>query len=168
MFWKPNEYHKNVSTINWEKLKQQGFNVVVFDIDNTLDLPDKETTITKELLDYIDKVNSFGFEIIFFSNNTQERVDSFGKHFKHQCIANAKKPFRKNYKKFFVDREVDKIVFVGDKIVTDVIGGNLHGGYTILVDPLTLQKKYWYTKVMTFVENFFRKVSCFEKGNYYE
>lgn len=150
------------------KIKTTRIDVVVFDIDNTLDLPDKETTITKELLDYINKVNSFGFKIIFFSNNTQERVDTFGKHFEYQCIANAKKPFRKNYKKFFANHEADKIVFVGDKIVTDVIGGNLHGGYTILVDPLTLQKKYWYTKIMTFVENCFRKVSRFEKGNYYE
>lgn len=168
MIWKPNEYHKNVSSINWDKLKQQGFTIVVFDIDNTLDLPDKETIITDDLLKYIDMVSSFSFEIIFFSNNTDDRVASFGKHFSHPCIANARKPFRKNYKSNFKDKDASKMVFVGDKIVTDVIGGNLHGGYTILVDPLTTQKKYWYTKIMTFVENVFRKIFRFEKGKYYE
>ena len=59
-------------------------------------------------------------------------------------------------------------MFVGDKIVTDVIGGNLFRGYTILVDPLTKKKKYWYTKFMNGVEAAFMWMTGFKRGRYYE
>lgn len=168
MFIKPNEYHKTVATIDWNKLYGQGYRIAVFDIDNTLDLPDKETKITKALIEYIATVEQAGFEVMFMSNNHDERVQSFTKHFPNRYQANSHKPFPPGYKRFLKSYDLHSTVFVGDKIVTDIIGGNWCKGYTILVDPLTTQKKYWYTKFMNGCESIFRTITGFKKGDYYE
>lgn len=168
MLIKPHEYHKDVSSINWQKLYNQGKRVAVFDIDNTLDLPDKETIVSPELKAYINKVETIGFEVYFMSNNHEDRVVSFTRNFCNKYSYDANKPFQKSYKTLLKDVDNKTVVFVGDKIVTDVIGGNLFKGYTILVDPLTKKKKYWYTKFMNSVEVAFMWMTGFKKGRYYE
>ena len=150
MLIKPHEYHKDVSSINWQKLYNQGKRVAVFDIDNTLDLPDKETIVSPELKVYINKVETIGFEVYFMSNNHEDRVVSFTKNFSNKYSYDSNKPFQKSYKTLLKDVDNKTIV------------------YTILVDPLTKKKKYWYTKFMNSVEAAFMWMTGFKRGRYYE
>lgn len=168
MIIKPNEYHKNVTTINWKRLYAQGYNTIVFDIDNTLDIPDKQTIKSVKLEKFLKDIEMLGFDIYFMSNNHQDRVESFTNHYNYKYSYDSKKPFQKKYHKLLEEKNPGEVIFVGDKIVTDIIGGNLFRGYTILVDPLTQSKKYWYTKFMNFVEEIFRTITGFKKGSYYD
>ena len=167
---KSNEYHKNLSTINWGKLKEKEFKLLCIDLDNTLDFPDRETKyISPDLRLLLKEIDLLGFELIIFSNNYEERVKSFADLTGYKYISYARKPFPKNYKHKYLNKYNKKeIVFIGDKIITDVIGGNLFGGYTILVDPLTKDKKHWYTKIMSLIENTFRGITRFKKGCYFD
>ena len=59
-------------------------------------------------------------------------------------------------------------VFIGDKIVTDVIGGNRFGSLTILVDPLYPLPDKWYTIIMHNIEKVITWIVGFKRGKYYE
>lgn len=164
MFYKPNEYHKDIRTINFKKLYKENA-IICFDLDNTLDIPDSGNEMDLQLEKYLTNLKNLGYKIIIFSNNDEGRVKKFVNH-KFEYYHTVKKPFQKNYKKILKGNK--NVIFVGDKIVTDIIGGNIYGGYTILVDPISPAKKEWYTKIMVFSENIFRTITRFKKGDYFE
>ena len=61
-----------------------------------------------------------------------------------------------------------EVAFIGDKIVTDVIGGNIFGSTTILVDPIIKGNTHWYTFIMNSSEKIFNTIINFKRGKYYE
>ena len=170
--FKPNGYYKHVKDIDYNKLKKQGIKLLAFDLDNTLDIPDIMTKdILPEVSSTLDTLEKEGFDIFIISNNKiQGRVESFAKLRKYEYLEWARKPFLGQYKKSEYINKYNKneICFIGDKIVTDVIGGRRFGSHTILVDPLDDKTVHWYTKIMTFSENLFSKIIGFKRGNYYE
>jgi len=170
--FKPNIYVENVHKINYEKLAKSNIKLVCFDLDNTLDEPD---IITKEkdleLKKLFDEIEKLGIKIYIISNNSiKGRVDSFCKIYNLGYIENAKKPFLKKYinDEMIGSFKREEIAFVGDKIVTDVIGGNRFGSLTILVDPIVEKNTHWYTWIMNTAEKVFSYFISFKRGKYYE
>jgi predicted HAD superfamily phosphohydrolase YqeG len=47
----------------------------------------------------------------------------------------------------------DQVAIVGDQLFTDVLGGNRMHAFTILVDPLSEERK-WHRKMMRHLETF--------------
>lgn len=170
--FKPNIYVKHVSQMDLEKLKVNKVKLLCFDLDNTLDIPDCETKeIEPEIAKFLDEVEAAGFEVLIISNNSiKNRVASFADLRGYNYIEWARKPFQKQYKKSSIISKYEKheVCFIGDKIVTDVIGGNLFGSYTVLVDPLYPNKKHWYTNIMNFAERSFCTLVKFKRGVYYD
>lgn len=169
---KPTYYVKHVSDINYEKLKAKNIKLICFDIDNTLDVPDK---ITDEILPEIErtlkKVEELGFEIFLISNNTIEgRVNSFASIRDYKYLDGARKPFQKKYKKIEELKKYSKseIIFVGDKLVTDILGASWYGSPSILVDPLVPRTKNWYSGFMSFSDSVFSFLNGFKRGRYYD
>lgn len=169
--YKPNLYVNHVSDINYEKLKENGIKLLCIDIDNTLDVPDRMTTeLEKNIGETLAIVNELGFEVLLFSNNSIEnRVASFAKLVGYPYVAFARKPFQKNYKNNEIISKYQKqeIAFIGDKIVTDIIGAKRFGSYAILVDPLCPKNKKWYSIIMQVSERIFTTIVGFKRGKYY-
>jgi HAD superfamily phosphatase (TIGR01668 family) len=169
--FKPNIYVPHVKDINYIELQKANKKLLCFDLDNTLDPADNMTVeIDVEVKNALERIENLGFHVYIISNNSiKERVDSFKTLSGLEGIHFARKPFQKNY----VNNEVissynkDEVVFIGDKIITDIIGGNLYGSTTILVDPLVVKKKKWYTIIMNISEYIFCKIIRFKRGNYY-
>jgi predicted HAD superfamily phosphohydrolase YqeG len=46
----------------------------------------------------------------------------------------------------------DKIILIGDQIFTDILGGNVLGFYTILVEPKDKNRDFILTKFQRFFE----------------
>ena len=170
--FKPDIYVKHVKNINFEKLKEDGIKLLCFDLDNTLDPADIITQeIDVEIEEVLKKIKELGFSIFLISNNSiKNRVDSFSKLSKIEGVHGARKPFQKTYKTNQTIQKFNKneVVFIGDKIVTDVIGGNKYGSLTILVDPLVPSKKHWYTIIMNTCEFIFCAFIGFRRGKYYD
>ncbi len=170
--YKPNLYVKHVSDIDYKKLKAKNIKLICFDIDNTLDVPDRITTILEANIEQtLNTVNDLGFEVLLFSNNSlEDRVASFAALVGYPYVAFARKPFQKNYKNNAIINKYqkDEIVFVGDKIVTDIIGAKRFGSYAILVDPLCPKNKKWYSIIMQMSERVFTTIVGFKRGKYYE
>ncbi len=170
--FKPNIYVEHVEDIDYSKLKEKGIKLICFDVDNTLDMPDRETVeIESKVEATLNEVEALGFEILLFSNNSIEnRVRSFANLRGYEYVAFARKPFQHNYKNHakIAKYQKEEVLFVGDKLVTDIIGGNAYGSSTALVDPLYPSSQKWYTVIMNTAEKVFTAIVGFKRGRYYD
>lgn len=110
-----------------------------------------------------------GFQICFLSNNNTKRVAPFAEALDAKFICNAGKPFRRGYERagdiLQVDRE--KILFIGDQVLTDIIGANRMGYYSILVGPVSRMEGFLIVakRLLERASIFFYRRSRHYKGN---
>ena len=132
----PDEYLGSTYKIPFEKLYEQGYRGVIFDIDNTLvphGAPADERA--KRLFQ---RLREIGFESCLLSNNQKKRVEMFNQEIQTHYIYNALKPARKNYLHAMEIMGTDRssTVFIGDQLFTDVWGAKRSGIPSILVKPM--------------------------------
>ena len=132
----PDDYKMSTYVIPFEKLYEEGFRGVIFDIDNTLvphGAPADDRA--KKLFARLKKI---GFSSCLISNNQEARVKMFNEEIQTNYIYNAHKPSTKNYKKAMEIMGTDdsNTLFVGDQLFTDVWGAKRSGIRTILVKPI--------------------------------
>ena len=132
----PEEYVASTYKIPFEKLYEEGYRGVIFDIDNTLvphGAPADERA--KKLFA---RLREIGFESCLISNNQEPRVKMFNEEIQTRYIYNAHKPSTKNYIRAMEEMGTDKgnTVFVGDQLFTDVWGAKRAGIHNILVKPI--------------------------------
>lgn len=147
----PNEYHKTIHDIDLVKLYDQGIRLILTDLDNTLVGYDTPLP-TAEIIAFKAKVEALGMKLEIISNNNENRVKLFAEHLGVAYSHNMKKPLKKHYRKFLRQYPPHQIAIIGDQIMTDVIGGNRMGFYTILVDCLNQQNELKRTKFNRMIE----------------
>jgi HAD superfamily phosphatase (TIGR01668 family) len=137
----PKEYIDSTYDINFLDYYKKGYRGIIFDIDNTLVM--HGAPADKRCLELFEKLMVIGFECILLSNNKEERVKSLANNLNVKYIYKANKPFPKNYKRAAgeINCDLDKVLFVGDQIFTDVMGANLAGIYSILVKPINKKEE---------------------------
>lgn len=166
----PNMYKKNIYEINYEKLKRLGKKYLFFDLDNTL-ISYLESIPTKKNIELFKRLKFMGFRCFIFSNSPKERLEPFKKELGIDVYTGSMKPLKKGYKKVLNKYNKEECVFIGDQIMTDVIGAKRNGLYVVFLDRIN-DKEPIYTKCWRFFEFFFLKY--FElrrylvKGNYYD
>ncbi|UOR13876.1 YqeG family HAD IIIA-type phosphatase [Halobacillus amylolyticus] len=140
----PNEHVKSIHDIDPENLKEKGIKGIITDLDNTLVAWD-EPDATEEIVNWFRHMNNHGIQVTIASNNNENRVKLFSEPLNTSFIHSARKPLSKAFKKARKDMNVHKgeIVVVGDQLMTDVLGGNLAGLYTILVVPIVETDGFW-------------------------
>ena len=137
MIFYPDIYLNNVKEITIELLKKNNIKGLLLDVDNTL--IDFDLKILEGAKKWCEALKSKGIKICILSNtNKIEKVKKIANELELQYINFAKKPFKKGFKKAMVLLELDakNIATVGDQIMTDVLGGNRMGMFTILTKPL--------------------------------
>lgn len=132
----PNEYLDSTYVIDFDKLYEEGYRGIIFDIDNTLvphGAPADERA--KKLFAHLKEL---GYHCMLLSNNKEPRVKMFNDAVNVSYIYKAGKPATKNYLKAMEELETttENTLFVGDQIFTDVYGANRAGIRTILVKPI--------------------------------
>ena len=132
----PDEYVASTYIIPFEKLYEEGYRGLIFDIDNTLvmhgapaDERAKNLFMTLKLI---------GFDCCLLSNNQEPRVKMFNQDVHVHYIFDAHKPSTKNYEKAMKLMGTDKTntIFIGDQLFTDVWGAKRTGIRNILVKPI--------------------------------
>ena len=166
----PDMYKKNIYEINYEKLKKMGKKYLFFDLDNTI-ISYLQNKPTKENKILFDKLKKMGFEVFIFSNSPSNRLEPFEKELNVKAFSGSMKPLKKGYKKVLNMYDKDKCVFIGDQIMTDVIGAKRNGLYVIFIDRIN-NKEPIYTKFWRFFEFFelkrYERKKYLVKGKYYE
>jgi hypothetical protein len=137
----PKEEYSSTYLIPYEEFYRKGYRAVIFDIDNTLvphgaPADERSKKLCRNLKD-------IGFQICLLSNNRENRVKPFAEALGAAYICSAKKPAKKGYIKAaeLLGVSKDEILFVGDQIITDIIGANRVGYYSILVAPINRKEE---------------------------
>lgn len=132
----PKRIADSAYTINYQKLYEEGYRGIIFDIDNTL--VEHGADADRRAIDLITRLKRLGFQICLISNNKEERVTRFNREINVRYIHSANKPSRKNFIKaiHMMGTTVNNTVFVGDQLFTDVFGANRVGMLTYFVKPI--------------------------------
>lgn len=132
----PDEYVASTYVIPFEKLYEEGYRGIIFDIDNTLVPHGAPADIRAKKL--FARLKELGFECCLLSNNHEPRVKMFNEEIKVHYIYDAHKPSVKNYQRAMALMKTDlkSTLFVGDQLFTDVWGAKRTGIRNILVKPI--------------------------------
>lgn len=149
----PSAYVASIEQITPEVLKARGYTAVITDLDNTL-IEWNRAYATEEVTAWIRSLEQAGFDVLVISNNNEERVRTFSEPLGLRYVARANKPLQGGYKRAFAQlhQPKEKIVAIGDQLMTDILGGNRAGIDTILVLPV-VQTDAKATKFNRFVES---------------
>ncbi len=143
----PKEYLNSVKDIEIELLKKHHIKGLILDVDNTL------IDFDRKMLDgvetWVQNLKRSGIKFCILSNsNKVNKVKSVAEKLDIPFLYFAKKPFKKGFRKAkeLLKLEAENIAVVGDQIMTDVIGANRSGMFSILVKPIQ-EKDYLLTKI---------------------
>lgn len=120
-----------------EWLRSRGVKAVLCDLDDTL-APYYKTEPSEPIARWIQQLRENGLQICILTNGKTHRVLPFCQALNVECVSMAMKPLPIGYlralRKLRIRRR--EAVAVGDQIFTDIVGGNLAGIHTVLVEPL--------------------------------
>ncbi len=138
---------KDIYSLPLEDLKKRGIRCLLFDVDNTI-VPYNSQGLTEETIDWFRIPKEHGFLMSILSNNSDERVFPVAEKIGIPFIAHAKKPLSDGAKRAMEMLEVtpEETAMVGDQLITDVLGGNCMGFYTIVVQPIN-KNEFWGTRI---------------------
>lgn len=157
----PNEHVKTIFDIQPEVLKQKGIQGIITDLDNTL-VAWNVKVATPEITQWFKQMEEQDIKVTIISNNKLDRVKTFSEPLGTPYVYSARKPlghaFKTATKQMGLKKE--EIVVIGDQLLTDVLGGNRAGFYTILVVPI-VQTDEKITRINRMIErkilNYMRK-----------
>ncbi len=149
----PDESYNSIYDIDISKLHRFGYRNILIDVDNTI-TPWNSDEISDRLKLWIEECHSIGFSVSLFSNNHPSRIKKIAIDLKISAIPMGGKPLTYSFRRAlkYIKGKPDNTVIIGDQIFTDILGGNLIGIYTILVEPISA-KEFWGTKINRFLEN---------------
>ena len=132
----PDEYVASTYIIPFEKLYEEGYRGLIFDIDNTLVMHGAPADERAKKL--FVGLKAMGYDCCLLSNNQKPRVEMFNRDVNVHFIYDAHKPSVKNYEKAMKLMGTDKgnTIFIGDQLFTDVWGAKRTGIRNILVKPI--------------------------------
>ena len=141
MLFRPEFWLKSVLGIDEAFLAENGIDALILDLDNTLSMhgdPAAEEGIPQ----WLDSMRSLGVKMMIVSNNTTRRVAPLAKKLGLAYISNGAKPLTPGINKALkaLGTRKERTAVVGDQIFTDVMGGNLAGTRTVLVEPFRMEK----------------------------
>ena len=132
----PDDYVASAYIIPFEKLYEEGYRGIIFDIDNTLVM--HGAPADERAKNLFVRLKMLGFDCCLLSNNQEPRVKMFNDDVKVHYIFDAHKPSTKNYEKAMKLMGTDNTntIFIGDQLFTDVWGAKRTGIRNILVKPI--------------------------------
>jgi HAD superfamily phosphatase (TIGR01668 family) len=152
-FLTPDDYLSTVEHIDPDALVEQGFCIVLLDIDNTL-VPRDTHVLSEETKRWVAALKEAGLRVCLLSNNWHKTVFGYASALDVPIVYKAMKPLPFAYLRALRKmgrRKGEKVVCVGDQVVTDVWGAHLLGLHAILVEPLAT-KDLWYTLLLRHLE----------------
>ena len=133
----PGEYVDSTYEIDFDRLYEEGYRGVIFDIDNTL-VPHGAPADERACALFV-HLKELGYHCMLLSNNKEPRVKSFAEDVKYaDYIFKADKPSVKGYEEAMrrMGTTKETTLFIGDQLFTDVWGAKRSGIRSILVKPI--------------------------------
>jgi HAD superfamily phosphatase (TIGR01668 family) len=150
----PNEHYRTVQDIDLSKLKALGMTNLIVDLDETLRKRNSDH-IPEASVKWIEDVKSRGFNACITSNNPFGwKIKMVKETFKTPVSFLALKPLPLAFKQAMklLGSKPSNTALIGDQLFTDIVGANIIGIYTILVDPITGAEKGIFRRMMRWLE----------------
>ncbi len=146
----------NLTLLTPEMLRTLGVRGIVLDVDNTMAAHSDQTPFPG-VVEWTERMRAAGVQLVVVSNNFEKRVAPFAEKFGLPHISFAMKPspfgyLRAKKKMGLCAREC---AAVGDQIFTDIVGANLCGMRSVLLEPVTRDPALT-VRFKRFLERFFR------------
>ena len=152
-FFIPDDYLSSVVAIDPKTLYEQGFRVVLLDVDNTL-VPRDTHVLPTEVKAWVSSLKECGLRPCLLSNNWHSAVFVYADELALPIVYKAMKPLPFAFSRALRKagwKKGEKVVAVGDQIFTDVWGAHFLGYHVILVAPQAT-KDLWYTQLFRKLE----------------
>ncbi|HHW70033.1 MAG TPA: YqeG family HAD IIIA-type phosphatase [Clostridiales bacterium] len=149
----PTMKYKDIYSIDFTYLHVMGYRNIILDVDNTLVIWDMYE-INPKLFNQIQYIKDMGFKICLLSNNNNKKqISELADQLLVLTVFKGKKPFSRSFNHALeaLEADIENTLVIGDQIFTDILGGNMMGLTTILVDPLS-KKEFITTKFMRLLE----------------
>lgn len=138
-------------------LQSLGARAVLLDVDNTIATYTSHEPVPGAV-DWARGLSDAGFRVVIVSNNYRKRVAKFAARFGLGFISFAIKPLPFGYVRAarMLRFRCRDCVIIGDQIFTDVIGANLCGMKSVLLEPIEPEEG-WTFRVRRYFERGLRQ-----------
>ena len=143
---------KSIFDISPKWLKRNGYMKIVVDIDNTL-LPRDKNMVGPRAMTWIRQMHQLGINVALISNNGGDRIKAITRQTNLGAIMRAAKPLPMAYKQITKAMGEGKILFIGDQLMTDVLGAKISGHPVVWVQSLG-GKEHFITRCTRKLEKF--------------
>lgn len=146
---------KSVQELELPKLKALGISSLIVDLDETL-RKRNSNEMPQGSIEWIKAVKAQGFKVCVTSNNPFGwRMEKVRDILDTPVTFLAFKPFPMAFKQALrqLGSKPSNTAFVGDQLFTDILGANMLGIFTILVDPISGAEKGFFRRIMRWMEN---------------
>lgn len=133
----PTLYRRRITDVTAGDLQRLGVSGLLLDIDNTLTTHDNPD-LAPEVLEWLRQRQAEGLQAVVVSNNKPERVAPFARRLGLPFQAKAAKPLPRGYRAAAALLELppERCAVIGDQIFTDILGANLAGMPSVLLEPI--------------------------------
>lgn len=139
----PDFHARSVQDIDFALLRSRGVYVAVFDIDSTL-VPYEHLELSMESEKFLLEQKEAGNIDEYYiatnrrTNDIEEIAATIGAQVIHARSMLDSKPWQRFFARLLdeIDRPPSECAMIGDKVFTDILGGNRAGMQTILVEKL--------------------------------
>lgn len=167
----PDSYYPSIYKIDYQTLKKENIDTLLFDIDNTITKVD-DLNIPKETTDLMEELKKQGFKLLLISNNHQQRANPVAQKLNLPLLADAGKPAKEAYDKALnmLNSNKENTVAIGDQLLSDIVGAKKYGIKAILVDQLSKENNMQTGMAQKLQKHMVKKLSkykLFQIGKYY-
>lgn len=136
----PTIYRRRITNLTVDDLHRLDVCGILLDIDNTLTTHDNPV-LDERVAVWIATMREAGFKLTVVSNNRDERVRPFAQEIGLDYQARAAKPLSRGYRAAAkaMGLPTHRCVAVGDQIFTDILGANLAGMKSVLLEPIEFE-----------------------------
>lgn len=154
---KPDAVFEGLQHIDIAFLKDKGIKGILLDIDNTL--IDMSKVLQEDIINWVQDVKNNDIKVCILSNtNKEDKLVPISSKLGIDYVSFAKKPMKSGYIRAAekLNLAYENIAMIGDQVLTDVVGANRVGMFSIYVKPIN-KKEYWYTAWKRPIENIILK-----------
>lgn len=135
--FRPRLWLAAITDVDPEQLRARGIRGIVLDFDNTL-VPYGSKTVPEEIRGWVQRVRAAGFPLVLVTNNRTRRTRELAESLTVPIAPGWAKPTTSMFRRAMemMGTTPAQTALVGDQLLTDILGGNRLGLFTILVTPL--------------------------------